>query len=99
MQQDSGVRVRSELYEAVLLLASHPGSVETRLSAAFFSHLRMLDVSGLPASAQVQFEWVRTELGKMFAQPGVTDGVDRTQAILVAQSIIFLHYSLRPRDL
>lgn len=97
MQQDSGNRVLKELYEIVLLLASHPGSIETRLSEAYFSRIRSMDVTALPTHAQVQFEWIRAELGKMFRRPGVADGADRTTAVTVAQSIILLHYFLKGR--
>lgn len=97
MQQDSGSGVRSELYEAVMLLASHVGSIEERLSAAYFSHVQSIDTASLPAEAQVQFEWIRDQLKKLYPVPGNVEGVDRPTAVLLAQNITLLHYSLKWR--
>ncbi len=94
---DRSTRVLAELYQAVVLLASHPGPIEARLAEAYFSHLKPMDVSSLAPHAQVLFEWIRTQLNNMFPRPDSIVGVDRTNAILVAQSIILLHFSLKSR--
>lgn len=88
-------RVRAALYDAVLLLASHKGSIEERLAETYFSHWRTIDPTTLLANARSQFEWISEELKKMYPTPGKTDAADRGTAVLVAQSIILLHYSLK----
>jgi len=97
MQQDSGSGVRDELYKAVLLLASHTDSIEDRLARVYWSHIEPIDPAGLPAEAQVQFNWIREQLRKLYPLPGSVDGVDRHTAVLLAQNIILLHYAIKWR--
>lgn len=97
MQQEASSRVLNELYKVVLLLASHEGTVEERLADIYFTHIQTMDAAGFSPEAQVQFEWIREQLKTMFPVRGKLDGVDRPTAVLVAQSIILLHYAVRTR--
>jgi len=98
MGQDSERRVHDELYKAVLLLASHTDSIQERLGAAYFSHLQSLDVAALPVEAQVQFDWIREQLKQLYPAPGKAHAVQIPTAVLLAQNIILLHYSLKWRQ-
>lgn len=82
----------------MLLLVSNEGALEERLAAAYFSHLEPIDAAELPLDVRLQFEWIRSRLSDMFAGPGKINGVNRTTAVLIAQHVVLLHYSLKWRN-
>jgi len=98
MPSDTNDRIVAELFKVASVLASDQGTLEERLANAYFSHIEALDVTSLPSDAQLQFNWIRAQLSKMFPAPGVVDGVSRGVAVLVAQNLILLHYSLKWRN-
>ncbi len=98
MQEDSYAKILDQLYEAVSLLASGRDSLEERLAEVYFSYLQPIDASVLPDEARAQLDWIREQLQQMFPQRGQVGHVHRAIAVVIAQNIILLQYSLRWRQ-
>jgi len=98
MQEDSYAKILDQLYGAVSLLASGRDSLEERLAEVYFSYLQPIDASVLPDDARAQFNWIREQLQQMFPQRGQVGRVQPAIAVVIAQNIILLQYSLRWRQ-
>jgi hypothetical protein len=94
MPRGVSTRVLGELYETVLLLASEEGRIEERLSRAYASCIRELDVSELPAEVQPRFEEIRAELQKMYPDSGKTPPIDQNRAVALALDFILFYDNL-----
>ncbi len=94
MSSDSSTALKQRLYETVLALASEEGTIEERLSYAYFRYLRTIDSVSLPAEVRREYEEICAELRKMYPAPGRIDGVDRGAAINLAMRIILIYDSM-----
>lgn len=83
--------LKQQLYETVLALASEEGTIEERLSHAYFQHMHGVDVSSLPPEARGEYEAICAELKKMYPAPGKIDGIDRAAATNLAMRIILIY--------
>lgn len=86
--------VLEKLYEAVLVLASGEGKIDSRLGKAYFGLLRAIPVADFPAPLQSEWESISTELQRLFPTESHVEDVDQTTAVNLAQRILLVYDAL-----
>lgn len=92
--QSEPATVLEKLYEAVLVLASGEGKIDSRLGKAYFGLLCAIPPADFPAPLQSEWQSISTELQRLYPVEGVIDGIDQTSAVNVAQRILLVYDAL-----
>ena len=90
---------RQKLYNALVILASEPGSIDERLEKAYRLAIAPVDAQlDIPPSLTAEFVKIRHELQQQYFNPGdarFDDGLDRRKwASAVAARVVALYDKL-----